>query len=272
MTKIGLKGASGLGDSIYGYPIVKYYANKYDIVYYMTDYPLLFADLKNVVCTKHQKINYIAFPDRRQPIDIRFTYCGRKYTPGTSQFTDSCISARIKEDIKLEIPWETRSTDLVNKIKRVAKGRKICIVSAPYEPFGREDEWGAILRIKPDIMQTIINKYKEKILFVQIGNKFVLNKLSTEIEVINQTSYTDLFDIVSVCDFGMSQIGNMLPLCECLGKKNFIIFNKAAMESENKFIAAITPDKTVHYKKLNCSVLDDNIERAVKRFDGFINF
>ena len=272
MSKLGLKGASGLGDTIYAYPIVKYYAQKHDTVYYMTDYPELYETLPNVKCAKHEKLNYIRLPNgERQPIDIRFTYCARKYTPGSSQFTDSRISAGISEPIELTIPWKTKNNKLIDDINKVCGGKKICIIAAPYEPFGREDEWGAILRIKPDIIQNIVDKYKDKVYFIQIGNKFTLHNIkNVDLDLINKTSVSDLFDLIKRCDVGISQIGNLLPLCECQGKRNFIIFNKKAMESENKFISAITPEKTIHYKKLNISVTDDDIKKAVVRFDNLI--
>jgi hypothetical protein len=273
VSKIGLKGASGLGDTIYGYPIVRYYAQKHDEVYYMTNYPELFKTIPNAKCFKHEKLNYIRLPDgQRQPIDIRFTYCGRKYTSGSSQFTDSRISAGVKEPIELKIPWQTRNQKLIDSINDKCGGKKVCIISAPYEPFGREDQWGAILRIQPDIMQRIVDKYKNKLYFILIGNEYTLHTIkNVNLNLINKTSVSDLFDLVKRCDYGISQIGNMLPLCECQGKKNFIIFSKKAMESENRFISAITPEKTIHYKNLNISVTDDNIKKAVIRFDNLVN-
>ncbi len=267
MTEIAIKGASGLGDSIYLVPIAKHYSTDYDQINIMTNYPMLFEHLPKVKCYKHEKLNYIRIPGGQIPINQRFTYGARKYTPGTSQYTDYLMFGNVDTNIPLEMDWAVRSTELIGNIKKNAMGDKICILSAPYVPFGRVDEWGAILRIKPDIMQAIVDKYKNDIYFVQVGNEFALHRIKgVQLDLISKTSVADLLDLVSICDIGLSQIGNLLPLCECLNKKNFLIFSQDAMQSENRFCAAITPDKTVHYKDLNLSVID-NIKNTSEHID-----
>ncbi len=272
MTKIGLKGASGLGDSIYGFPIIKHYAKKYDQVYCMSNYPELFSTLENVSVHKHVKLNYIKMHDgTKQPIDIRYTYTPRKYTAGTSQFTDALISAGIKEDIKLEIPWGLSASRLALDVWDKAKGKLVCVMAAPYEPFGRDDEWGKILRIQPTIMQDIVNSFNDKVFFILVGNTYVLHDIkNVGIDLVGKTTVSELLDLVTPSDFGISQIGNLLPICEALNKRNFIIFNEKAMQCDNRFIAAITPEKTVHYKKLNKSIKDTD-KNYLEAFDVFIN-
>lgn len=269
---IGLKGASGLGDSIYGYPIAKYYASKYRKVYYMSDYPELFESIPNVEISPHKKLNYITSSDGIQPVDIRFTYCGRKYILGTSQFEDSLLSAKIRENVDLAIPWEVRNEELCDSIREAAHGRKICILAAPYEPFGREDKWGARLRIDHNSMAKIVydRELNEKVFFVQTGNKFVLHNFDGAYNLICKTSAADLMDLVYISDVCLSQIGNMLPMAECQGKHNFIIFSESAMTCGEKFIEAIIPEKVVHYKKINKSVLDTD-DRIAGEFNEFIN-
>lgn len=268
MSEIRLKGASGLGDTIYAYPIVKYYAQRYDHVHYMTDYPELYKSIKNVTCYKHRKTNDMG----DGTVDIRFTYCGMKYTPGTSQFQDSVLSARINEKLDLKIEWQIQNGRLTEDIKKRAENKKICILAEPYEPFGRLDCWGALLRIKPEVMQTIVNTFRDKVYFIATGNRFVLHHTKhVQHDLVEKTTVSDLMDLLSICDFGLSQIGNLLPMCEALGKKNFLVFAKAAMVSENKFIKAITPEKTVHYKELNCSITDDMSEEIIlNKFRSFI--
>ena len=264
---ISLKGASGLGDSIYAYPICKYYAARYETVNIMSKYPVLFQGLKNVNVYDHKKVNYINTPSGDKiPIDIRFTYCGKKYTAGTSQFQDSCESAGIKESINLSIPWKVKNIALIEYIKDVADGRPICMMAAPYEPFGREDQWGKLLRIDSRILYDIVES-RPDVCFVQIGNKYTLHSIETaDIDIINETSVSDLMDIASICDIGLSQVGNLLPMCESQCKKTFIIYSRKAVESDNKFISAIVPEKVTHFKKLNTSIYDDDTNH-VKRFN-----
>lgn len=271
MSEIAIKGASGLGDCVYAVSIAEYYSKEYDNIYVMSDFPVLFEHLPKVKCFKHKKLNHIDLPDgRKKDIDKRFTYCGRKYTAGTTQFEDSYLSIHIKEKLEMNISWKVKNNELVDNIRKCAKDKKICILSAPYEPFGRDDEWGSLLRIKPDIMQTIVNN-RDDIYFIQVGNKYALHKISNvDLDLIDKTSVSDLMDLVCICDFGISQIGNLLPICECMNKKNFLIFAITGQNCGNKFIEAVTPEKCVHYKKLNCSVWD-NDKNALKVFNGFIN-
>ena len=268
MTTIGLKGASGLGDTILAYPIVKYYADRYDVVYYMTDYPELYETLRNVVCSKHEKVNYINIRGGiKHPVNIRFTYCGRKYTEGTSQFQDTCMSAGVPKTLECKIDWTIK-----NKQNDYRNDKPVCVLSAPYEPFGREDQWGKLLRINNDVMDAIVESYKDRVDFVQIGNKYTLYKVpNVKHDLVNKTSVSDLMDIVSTCDIGLSQIGNLLPMCEALGKKSFTIFSKKALMCDNKFLNSITPDKVVHDRSKNCSIIDDDIDNAVRKFGETIN-
>jgi hypothetical protein len=233
----------------------------------MSNYPELFTTLKNVKVYPHRKLNYIITEDGKQPIDIRFTYCGRKYTPGTDQYQDSLLSAKVPTYTKLQIPWSIKNKDLAKKIMEDAGYRKIVLVSAPYEPFGREDEWGKELRVNHNSFNTIFNdsKVKENCYIIQIGNKFALHKVSCNMDLIDKTSVSDLMDLVSISDVCVSQIGNMLPMSEALNTKNFIVYSSSGLKSENKFIAAITPEKTVHYRKLNTSVIDTD-SNILKRF------
>lgn len=269
--EIGLKGASGLGDTIIAWPIVKYYAKRFDIVNYMTDYPELYETIPNVRCYPHKKLNYmIDAAGRKHPVDIRFTYCPRKYTPGSNQFEDSCISAKVSESIKLEIDWIIQNDNLVEDILAASLGKKICILAAPYEPFGRDDDFGKLLRIKPDIMQAIVDKYKDKVYFVQVGNNNVLHQIKGIMNIINKTTVSDLMDLVQVADFTLAQVGNMLPLSEALGTPSFTIFSSDGLKSENRFISSIKPEKVVTYPKINKSVIDGNITEAVEDFGKFI--
>jgi hypothetical protein len=265
MSEICLKGASGLGDTIIAYPIIKHYSKLYDTVHYMTDYPELYKSIGNVKCYPHQKINYIQDGDKKIGVDIRFTYCGRKYTPGSSQFEDSCISAGIKEKLDFNIDWPSKN-------EQYEKQRPICILAAPYEPFGREDEWGAILRINPKIMHAIVDEYKDRVDFIQIGNRFVLHKINgVTYDMVNKTNVTELMDLVKMADVGLSQVGNLLPMCEALGVKTFTIFSEEALKCDNRFISSITPEKVVHYKDMNISVKDTEIKKAVESFGKLIN-
>lgn len=266
MTEIGIKGQSGLGDSIYLYPIVKHFSPKFDKVHVMTNYPELFGSIENVTCYRHLKLNHVTeeTTQREIPISVRASYAGGKHKPGTSQFEDYCLFSGITDKLNLSLPWTIKNKDLESVVKNVAKGRKISIVAAPYQPFGRDDKWGNELCINPESIQSIIDKHNKEFLFIAVGNKYCLDKLSIEYDLIDKTTIPDLLDLVKMSDICISQIGNMLPMAECMGKKNLIIFadytrkiKEPYRSKEESFLSAITPEKCVHYKHLNKSVYDN---------------
>ncbi len=272
MAELAIKGASGVGDSVYGYPIANYYSKDYDKIYYMSNYPELFEGIKNVECHRHTKLNYISLPEaesaRKKHIDIRFSYAPRKHIPGTSQFEDSCISAGIQSRVELKIPWTVRNTALTRRVRESAKGRKVCIVAAPYQPFGRDDKWGDEIKIDPESIQRIMDDLREQFLFVLTGNKYCLYRPTcTEYDLIDQTSVTDLMDIISTADCCLSQIGNLLPMSEALEKKSVIIFSHKIPDMKHPFLRAITPEKTIHRKDLAYSVTDNNLDISKLFYD-----
>jgi hypothetical protein len=274
MTEIGIKGASGLGDNLYLYPIAKHYSTTHDKVYLMSDYPVLFEPLPKVECFRHLKLNYIPIREgekiRKKEIDVRCTYGPRKHIKGTSQFEDMYIFANERfgqsiPKLKLEMPWEIKNKELIDTIKLVASKngpRKIAVVAAPYQPFGREDKWGDEIKIAPETIQYICDELKlMNYLVITVGNEFSLLEPMVEYNLINQTSVEDLLDLVYISDLCVTQIGNLLPMAEVFGKKNITIFSHNISNCEHKFLRAITPDKCVHYKNLNLSFNDDKISK-----------
>jgi ADP-heptose:LPS heptosyltransferase len=278
MSEICIKGASGLGDNIYLYPIVKHFASLYDKVYIMSDYPELFESLPNVTCSKHLKLNFIPIADgktvRKKEIDLRCTYGPRKHKIGTDQFQDTYIFARTQghqiPDLKLELPWELKNTELVNTVRMIANKnafRKIAVVAAPYQPFGRTDKWGSEITIDPEVIQYICDDLKELgYLVITIGNDFCLYEPMVEYNMIGQTTVPDMLDLVKMADLTVTQIGNLLPISEALNTKNITIFSKNIPNCEHKFLRAITPDKCVHRKDINLSMYDNEPVEKIREF------
>ena len=65
-------GASGLGDALFAYPIVKYFSENHETVHYMTNYPEIFAPLTNVKTYRHLKLNYVTLENNeKRPIQIK---------------------------------------------------------------------------------------------------------------------------------------------------------------------------------------------------------
>ena len=155
---------SGLGDGIYMYPIIKWFCNSYDKVHVMCNYPEIFETLPQVQCHRHLKLNYIVLPNennRKQNIEFRFSYGPYKHHHGSSQYQDMLTFGRRQypelPNLPLEMPWEVKNAELVDKINSVAGKRKIAIIAAPYQPFGRTDKFGEEIKIDNQVMQIIVD-------------------------------------------------------------------------------------------------------------------
>ena len=74
---------------------------------------------------------------------------------------------------------------------------------------------------------------------------------------MRKTTDADLFDLVSLADITMGQVGHILPLSECLNTKCFLFFSRAGLSCEEVFINTITPGKVIHKKDIVYSVVDD---------------
>jgi hypothetical protein len=165
-----LKGASGLGDSLYIRQVAQHlYSQDKDIfLLIMSDYPMLFKDLPSHV-VKHDKGNIITYKGQNYPVK-KISYCGRKMKPQTTQFEDVCIAASVPQDIPYKLDWKVKNNDLIDRIRKLAKrkdGKPIILVTAPYKPFGRDDNWGKEMTVDFKVMDSLISAKRNDYLFVQ---------------------------------------------------------------------------------------------------------
>lgn len=254
MKGIKIKCASGLGDAIYMRPIVEYYYKRGYKVEVMTDYDVIYDDL-NVLTTKHSK------SDTHLELDMpwkKISYCIRKYKPETTQFEDVCLQAGIPVTTPFNYRWKTRNKDLMGKVKKLAGGKPICLISAPFKPFGRVDNWGHEMTVDFSKMDELIALNKDKYYYITVNKEKPLYKLNNiDLDLCHRTSVADLFDLVSIADVCMGQVGHILPLSEVFNKPALLFFSANGFKCGIKFIEAITPGKVIHKKKLIKYVIDD---------------
>jgi hypothetical protein len=136
---VTIRGASGLGDSILMYPLVKQLANDYS-VYVFSRYPEVFTNLNNV--------STIPF-DRDSQVDIDCCYLSRK-GESTSQYEDVVIASQLPfEEFRFEFPHI--------KINWPSTTKKICVVQNLYPPMGEGADRAKILAPNGGVMQAIID-------------------------------------------------------------------------------------------------------------------
>ncbi len=241
-----LKGPSGLGDSIYSYPIIKYFIEKKFDVEILTRYKDIF---KNLDCKVRP---YFYFND-----DIDFNYVPRKFHKRTSQFEDMCILSGITKKIKLEINYEGK--------RKFKTKKKICVIQRPYWPMNELEKRVELVPDYSQIQKLIINN--QDYYYVMVGVK---NSLDFEIkgidETIEKTSIDDLFKIINASDMVITQIGWTIALAEILNKKIFVIFSVNGLESDNWFFNTITPKKVITKQTSSYCIDNWTNEKINKKF------
>ena len=258
MPEIRLKCASGLGDSIYIYPVLKEYLKKYDSrdITIMTNYPEIFQDL-GVKTIRHTK----------DWASHKISYCPRKYDTSTTQFQDVLMASRLPTDIKLNIPWKVKEPDYINKLYQKMKiPFNYLVVAAPYVPFGRCDGFGKELTIKYQYLDDILRQLKKDYFVIQVGSEDSVYQLKNiDLNLCRKTTITQLMDLTSQASFVVGQVGHMIPIAEALNIPGMIVFSKNGLDCPNKFISSITPQKIIHKKNLLMHCTDNEYMKTVHK-------
>lgn len=256
MRKLEIRGASGLGDAVYVYPVAEYYkARGYDVVV-RTKYPDVFSPL-----------NIKTIPFNKNPkADIVATYSNRKANK-TNQLEDVLINARLPQNYPFKINWTIKNKFLVNRVREQTKGKKICVLSMPHQPFARPDTYGD--KLKPDfkLIQKAIGFLKRKgWAFVMVGRGACVARLNNiDMDMRNKTTVSDSFDIFSIADGFMGQVGHIVPIAEIFNKPLFTLFSRAGLRSPDAFIRGITGEKVLSGEKSIYAIDDEPESNVIER-------
>jgi hypothetical protein len=258
-----IKCASGFGDALYAYPIVKHLieSGKEEKIIVMTDYHQIYdcAPFRDKISFVRHSKDYAAY---------KISYCGRKYKLGTSQFQDVCLAAGVPSDLDFSIDWQVQNTELINSIKKLSKkkGVPICLVSGPFKPFGRVDEFGKELTINYKRVDDLIARNKDDYFFIQVCKKqteYTLSNIDLNLEA--KTTVSDVLDIMSIADRSIGQIGHILPLSEVFKVPCLLFFARKGLTCENRFINSIKYEKVTHYKDIISYCVDDESDVEIDR-------
>jgi hypothetical protein len=248
-----IKGASGLGDAVYLYPIVKHYVTQTQDLRVMTNFPEIYADLK-----------VKTIPFTKQHGDVNCNYCNRKYTKGTTQFEDMVINAGLENhDIQFEMPYKRKSRFISTPFEDDDTGMPLCVLPAPYLPMNSQKSKELLYNI--DVVQELIDE-NMSFLFVQVGNDPIA-RFEVDYDFCGKTSVNDLLDICSLADIIITPPGNLLPMGEALNKKTFLIFSEKGLKSKDPFISSITPEKLITKSTTWFAIdTDEDLQEKFKQF------
>jgi len=115
---IRIKTPLGLGDAVYCWPIVKYFAER-DSVVLSTKYPEIFNNIKDVQIDNSQNI-----------FDIRLHY-NQKRSSKNGQYQDILDQCRLPA-IPFTFSFRNKKVFDISRVKKKSGDKKICIVKNPH--------------------------------------------------------------------------------------------------------------------------------------------
>ncbi len=229
----------GFGDNIYHIPFVHKLAQKGEVFIY-TPFPELFQ-ISNVHCLKpvtnlklqlkNMEGNGL-YSHSHKPTGnrIRFNY-GEGFKDNLTIMQSFEKVVPLHGDFFFEFtPKQTQKIDEI--ISRVtASGKKLCVVRLP----SVRKEWPNTNRNgKMEYFQLCINALKEKYYFVSIGDIGNAEDFDgaepqgiderRDRHDVNHLSIWDAVDLINRSDLVLSIQCNMIPICQILKKKAFIIY------------------------------------------------
>lgn len=226
---IVVRGASGLGDSCYIYPIVKSLIthNPHNKIIVSTNYPEIFSDLD---------CNIIPFTRDPGIIDYVYDYLEEKKDQTTTIIQD--VLSKYNLPVNFFKSHTIRNSALIKQILLAKKTKKICVVRN-IEPRHNKNHFDNF-DIRTNFTNNFIENFSDDFFFVGIGKSNKYN-IKCNLDLTGKTSIHDLLDLIFVSDLVIGQVGYTTAMCQLFHKKNISIFSKRWLN--NDFLRGITPAK-----------------------------
>jgi len=230
---ITLRGAGGLGDAVYMYPVLKYYLEHGQRVEILTKYPEIYQPLIK---------SGLVITDRyAKQADRECRYAPRYPIQTTTTYQDTLILAGIEKYLPLEMEFQCPHVfDFPTK-------KKVCVIRVPVLPMKqRGDE--ACLIPPGKLFQKIIDAFKNTCYFVLAGNRncYQYALRGVDMDLTGTLDIPGLMQLINQSDICLSQSCFFLPFAEALNKKTFVLFSSEGFESPVKFYRYITPEKIIN--------------------------
>lgn len=229
----------GFGDNIWHIPFVHKLAQKGDVFIY-TPFPELFQ-FPNVYCMKpitNLKLQLknmegnglYSHGHKPRGKQIRFNYAeGYKNKLTVIQSFEKVVPLNGDFFFEFTPKQSVKIDEILERVK--ASGKKLCVVRLP----SVRKEWANPNRNgKMEYFQLCINALKDRYYFVSIGdigNKEEFDGIEPQgidecrdRHDVNHLGLWDVMDLINRSDLTLSIQCNMIPICQILRKKAFIIY------------------------------------------------
>lgn len=239
-----IRGASGLGDSVYLRVVCDHYVRQGDPVIALSDYPDVFIGSGATV-----------EPFRRDRVDIVAHYVLGKPNQAATQWDDVRRAAGIVEALPLAFPWTVRNAGLIERLRLAANGRPIIMVHGGRVPMGRTDGFGMEILPERQAFEAALSAMAG-CFTVRIGKADQVYPLPVTVDLNGGTSVSDLLDLVAVCDGVVAQCSFAVPMAEAFDKPLLAVWASRGLASRTAYIRQITPRKILS-KPTSRAIIDD---------------
>jgi hypothetical protein len=254
-----IRGARGLGDSVYVYPIAKYFIDKGKDVAVMTNYPVMYETLK---------CKCIGRAEGKPDIDCRY---GPRYPiQTTNMWEDTLIMAGLeKENIEFKIEYKMPKHPPI-----FPNYKKHCVIKTPCYPTSKPNKVLEFLIPSMSIYQNIINEFKDQCWFTLLGHNNGYNHGLYNYDV-NHSLKNDLHEImcfIDRSDIVLCQSSYFVSMAEGLNKKVLIAFAQKGLDSPKSYYRWSTPAKVkTKPDTTDCFVDSENIGNIFFKFDKLLH-
>lgn len=241
---IAVRGASGLGDSVYLRPIIEHFVRAGRDPVALSNYPEVFD---GAGCRVE--------PFRRERVDVVAHYVMGKGRQGTTQFDDMVLAAGITERVPFGFAWPVKNPGLVAGVRARAAGRPVVLVHGGRRPMARTDGFGMELLPEPGAFEAALAGLAGCYL-VGIGRDEPLYRLEVDEDLKGGTTVTGLLDLFATCDGALGQCSFVIPMAEVFDRPLLVIWAARGLAVNNLYIRQITPAKILS-KPTSRHVVDD---------------
>lgn len=246
-----IRGASGLGDSVYLRPIVEHFARAGRKPVALSNYPEIFAGAD---CTVE--------PFRRERVDVVAHYVMGKANPATTQFEDMVRAAGIAEPVPLSFDWHVQNPRLVRGVRANADGRPVVLVHGGRAPMARTDGFGKELLPEEDAFRALVAALPD-CHRVGVGAIGEVYPIPVDEDLRGETTVSDLLDLFATCDGAVGQCSFVIPMAEVFDRPLLVLWARRGLACSNEYINRITPQKILH-KPTSRFVIDDAGEDEIR--------
>ena len=226
-----VRGGSGLGDSVYLRVVAEYLVSIGKSVSVRTHYPEVF--IGSGAATE---------PFSKENVDLIAHYHADRSNQRSTQWQDILRCAKLPDDLPLRFDWPIKNHALVKSLRIKAKGRPIIVVQGGRAAFGRVDGIGSDLVPRAAGFAATLDAMAD-CFRVRVGKGEQHYALPVDLNLHDQTSVSDLIDIVSTCDGVVTQCGFPVPMAECFGVPVLAVWSARGLVSGQVVVRKITPAK-----------------------------